>query len=225
MVPRNFTEFTAADIALFSSYSLGMVNTRIDACPTLNGRDPLNTYVNVKGTEPVVLEVALDDPVISETCYWIIRPERDILIPETSSLTLTIDSIQNGYLYMFEGTSRSNTTTSLIENGQPYVIGAPIRTTINNDIVVVFQKSSSYLIDTSSFKMTIEMAGREYPFWEKPFVGVNETFYYLAVIGIPAVVVLTILICLCCCVKCCCRGTCCCCFKCCNCAKKQDNSI
>lgn len=168
-----------------------------------------------------MLEAALDDPEINQTCYWVVKPERDILIPEASSLTVTVDVLEGGFLFFYEGTERSNVTQALVENGQPWVLGAPLHTTIDNDIIVVFQKSDNdpLSVQVPTLKLTIEMTGREYPFWEKPFVGGNEIWYYLVVNGIPALVLLIMLICLCCCVKCCCRGTCCCWF--CNCKKNN----
>jgi len=53
-------------------------------------------------------------------------------------MIIQVEKVTGGSLYFFEGTQRFNITRSLIENGQSYVLGAPIRTTIDNDIVLLF---------------------------------------------------------------------------------------
>lgn len=83
-------EFTPALQALFLSHSLGMFYDRTQACPTIDERDPLDPYLEVGGDE---VYLAMDDSSTTEkepevTCYWVIRPERDLWQPELSQISI-----------------------------------------------------------------------------------------------------------------------------------------
>lgn len=118
MIPRTFEP---AYSALYDSYSLGMIYDRTQACPTLNDQDPLKAYVDVSNEKVQVAmatQVRPDKKVkTEETCYWVMRPERDTWVTDASQLIVQIDSVKGGSLYIFEGTERNNITDSVIKKG------------------------------------------------------------------------------------------------------------
>ena len=159
-----------------------------------------------------------------EACYWVIKPERDTWIPEFSEMTVWLESIEGSALFLLTGTERANATLPVIENDEQFVVGAPIVFTTNDDIVVLLAKFDKDII--SSFKLNAVINGRQYPFWEMPFIGKSEIYWQLFIIGIPSFIGFLILCCVCCCLRCCCAGTCC--IKscnycnCCRCKRKFD---
>lgn len=189
------------------------------ACPTGQERDSLDAYIEVTSTpSKLVMNTALrPDPTIEtvETCYWVLRPQRNTWIEEQSQMTVWLESIEDGYIFLMEGTERNNVTKSVIEDGLYMVQGAPIVMPLSNDIVIIFPRKQGSL--EARFTLGFQITGEEYPWWEKAFIGVDDIWWYLFLYGIPAFIVLMILICLCCCISKCCNGTCCC--KCCNCGK------
>ena len=78
--------------ALYDSYSLGMLYDRTVACPTLEGQDPLDAYLTVSGertTLGMATQLREDKALkIAESCYWVLRPERDTWITDVSSLEI-----------------------------------------------------------------------------------------------------------------------------------------
>ena len=87
-------------------------------CPTIEERDPLNVYLEVGGDEVYIAMNTLestseDDPQI--TCYWVIRPERNLWQPELSQLTVWVEQIDGGDIFVFQGSQRSNITDSIID--------------------------------------------------------------------------------------------------------------
>ena len=50
----------------------------------------------------------------SETCYWVLRPERDVWLTDLSTMTVQIDLISGGFLFVMQGTERNNITDSVI---------------------------------------------------------------------------------------------------------------
>ena len=68
---------------------------RTQACPTLEGIDPLSANIQVTG-EVFKLGMATilredRNLKIEETCYWVLRPERDLWVTDVSRLMLRVD--------------------------------------------------------------------------------------------------------------------------------------
>ena len=53
---------------------------------------------------------------------------------------------------------------SLIQDGLNYVKGAPMVVDTDNDLVVLFWRKSKE--EFGKFKITAQISGRHYPFWE-----------------------------------------------------------
>jgi len=60
---------------------------------------------------------------------------------------------------------------------------------------VVFEREG---LVSAGFNITVKIDGRQYPFWEKPFVE-NQAVYYIVIFAVPSVILLLIIlfICLC----------------------------
>ena len=54
------------------------------------------------------------DYALDETCYWVIRPERELWLPEQSEMKIWIEQLEGGSLYLFQGSQRNNVTEALI---------------------------------------------------------------------------------------------------------------
>jgi len=91
---------------------------RTVACPTPEGHDPLDAYVEVAGDRTTLAMATLlredRDLKIAESCYWVLRPERDTWVTDVSQLQLQLDAISGGYLYVMQGSKRNNITDSVI---------------------------------------------------------------------------------------------------------------
>ena len=80
-----------------------MLYDRSQACPTLEDRNSLDAYLEVS-SDPV--SIVLDQSTSTledkfrETCYWVIRPERNLWVPNASKMTLWIDSIEGGFIFV-----------------------------------------------------------------------------------------------------------------------------
>lgn len=60
------------------------------------------------------------------TCYWVLKPQRDTWLNEFSSMTVQIEAISGGTLFVMQGTERNNITESIIQTGEKYPPGAPL---------------------------------------------------------------------------------------------------
>ena len=191
---------------------------RLHACPTGLDRDPLDPYIEVTTErQRLVMDTSLSPDITietHETCYWVLRPIRDKYIEHKSHMSIWLEQVDKGYIFLFEGIERNNITQSVIENGKNFVVGAPLILPISNDIVVVFPRRQSSI--EASFRLAFQITGVEYPWWERAFIGVDDIWWYTVIIGIPSFILLMIMVCICCCTcSCCCN-----CCKCCNCGKK-----
>ena len=69
-----------------------MLYDRTVACPTLKGQDPLDAYLTVSGertTLGMATQLREDKALkIAESCYWVLRPERDTWITDVSQLEI-----------------------------------------------------------------------------------------------------------------------------------------
>ena len=84
---------------------------------------------------------------------------------------------------------------------------------MNNDLILLFQRVDKFV--EANFNVTMEIKGRKYPIWERPFVGLDDIYWKLLKYGIPSLIALLITICCCCCIcNCCCK-----CCVCCNCKR------
>ena len=207
-----------------------MYSDRTQACAVLGDRNALDPDWEVTG-EVSTLSVSSggedeDESRDIETCYWILRPMRDIWVSEASEMVLSLTAIEGGQLYALQGTQRANSTDTVIENGQDIVIGAPLVLDIDNDLILLFTRTGKEV--EASFTMEAEIFGREYPWWEKPFIGKSEALWYIFLIGVP-VLLLILIVCLfnwccsCCCPHCCKCMRCKCC--CCNTALDEDDAV
>lgn len=118
-----------------------MLFDRTQACPMLDDRDSLNSYFDVSGEEVFLAmdsEESTTEEDLSETCYWIIRPERDLWLPEQSEMKIWLEEVEGGGLFLFQGNERSNATKSLIEDGLMFVPGAPLTLSTNDDTILLF---------------------------------------------------------------------------------------
>ena len=179
------------------------------------------------------LRPAIENQTADESCYWILEPERDIWIPEYSNMTVWLEESIGGVLYIFRGNERSNATQSLIEKGMPFVIGAPLILPIDDDLIILFERESKDV--EASFRISAQITGQEYPWWEKPFIGLHVAWWYLFIFGIPIVILFIIVGCVLGCACLCCKGKCCCdccnycnclkCWRCCRCCRKKQTKV
>ena len=96
---------------------------------------------------------------IAETCYWILRPERDVWVTGgVSSLMLQIDNLKGGFIFLYEGSERHNITESVIQQGLNFVEGSPLSLPIDNDVVLLFQRRSKNI--EAQFLVTAWIDGR-----------------------------------------------------------------
>ena len=95
VIPEDPKDDLLAFKALYSSYSLGMEYDRLHACPTGEARDSLDPYITVtSGLQTLVMDTELSpDKSIEtyETCYWVLRPERDLWIEDQSHMTIWLE--------------------------------------------------------------------------------------------------------------------------------------
>ena len=135
---------------------------------------------------------------------WVVAP---------SNMTVYLQEVSGGQLYALQGNQRDNATESIIEDGLKMVVGAPLVLDITDDVLLLFHREDK--TRDASFTLSAQIRGRQYPWWEKPFIGKDRWRLYAFVFGVPASVIILLI---CCCTCCCCRRgcircLCCCCTK------------
>ena len=137
---------------------------------------------------------------IFESCYWhIVTPE--YTYRDSSYVELVFWQADQVDLFVYVGTDRRN-ITSFIEKNDTVVLGAPFRIPIADDIMIVAQ--TQYQGPTGQVSFSYQLFAEEYPFYEQPFLGIHEVWWYICFITVLASPILLILSIVCC-AKCCCR--------------------
>jgi hypothetical protein len=97
-------------------------------------------------------------------------------------------------VYVYSGTSRTNLTT-VIENNKTASIGAPVQIPADDGVVIIVQPFTPTGSLPAAFRISYQVKGEKYPWYEKLFLGKAQWVYYLGVSGFTAATALL----LCCC--------------------------
>lgn len=117
-------------------------------------------------------------------CTWFLKsPLRtDYYIEGVSEWSLILEFTFNAHVFIFKGSSLED-ATSLIEGGDQWYPGNPIRLTApTDDLVIVFKRP--YISGAAHFSATYKVKGRTYPFWEEPFIEEDEIYWHLFRVGL-----------------------------------------
>ena len=148
------------------------------------------------------------DAVDYEACYYYISVEDEKYYDDTGAyIELQLETLDNALAYIYDGTGRGN-ATAFIEGNSTAPLGAPYRAPISSKIILVVTTAPNGMAGSVSFSYQLFDA-EEYPFYYKPFVGVNDAAWYFTLSGVLLLPFIIFGICLCTCMYCRCCQRCC----------------